>query len=485
MKLQRPNVLLVVMDTARSDYVKDKQIMPQIHKFAKEGTWFTNTFTNAPWTLPSHSSLFTGKYPSDHGATAGVKKLDSETTLMSLLSREGYHTVSFSNNPWISPDFGFDDFDEFIPCWQPFQRGADLASISQKEGLGRQLRALVSELTSLDTPFTLANAFYMKFIKDSYDSGAALTNFRCKQWLDHHQSSKPFFAFVNYMEPHLKYDPPRKYRQQFLSKDELNQWNDVNQDPWAYLTGVAEMDEADFEILKNLYQAELSYLDARLGQLFDFLRSTGELDSTVVIVTGDHGEHLGEHQLMDHQYSLSDSLLHVPLLIRYPEEVEQGTQDNRLVELRDLFATILSLAGVNHNKYCGEQRGTISQPIDLTKDDASRSAAISEYISPQPAIDTLCTRYSVNREVVDEYDRALRTIRTPDRKFVQGSDGSQQIFAITQGKAEETQPLNESHDKFLAKLDSVIGEFSEVVANASRHEIAGHNKQRLEDLGYL
>lgn len=479
--MKQPNVLLVVMDTARADYVEDKRVMPNLHKLAKTSTWFPETFANAPWTLPSHSSLFTGQYPSQHGTTGAEKFFDEEQTLMSMLREEGYQTVSFSNNPWISPAFGFDDFNKFVPCWQPFTRGADLASISQKEGRTQQLRALSYELMSLEAPFTLVNAFYMKFVEGTYDSGAALTNFRFKRWFKNRTSSDPFFAFVNYMEPHLEYKPPRKYRKQVLSTEELEQWDDVNQDPWAFLTDAAEMSEADFELLQNLYRAELRYLDARLERLFDFLRDCGELDSTVVIVTGDHGEHLGEHDLMDHQYSLSDQLLRVPLLIRYPDKFDGGTRDDRLVELRDLYATILSLAGVD-DIHSDDME---SPPLDLTESDEGRDAVISEYLSPQPAIDTLCERYDVDRKSIEEYDRALRAIRTTDRKLVEGSDSSRQLYAVNDGIADETQPLNESTDELAARLQSVLGEFSVADEGTDSQELSESNKQRLEDLGYL
>ena len=478
--MQQPNNLLVVMDTARADYVEDERVMPNLHRFTEGGTWFPNTFANAPWTLPSHSSIFTGQYPSEHGTTGAEKRFKAERTVMSELAESGYHSISFSNNPWISPDFGFDDFDEFVPCWQPFRRGADLASVSQEEGLKRQLRTLAGKLTNLDAPFTVANALYMKFVEGRYDSGAALTNYRIKQWLTNRTDQDPFFAFVNYMEPHLKYNPPREHREQFLSETELQRWDEVNQDPWAYLTGTAEMTDSDFELLKNLYRAELHYLDARLGRLFELLKETGELESTAVIVTGDHGEHLGEHGLMDHQYSLSEELLRVPLLVRYPPAFGGGERDDRLVELRDLFATILSLAGVDQPTL---NNGN-SPSLDLTGDE-KRDAVIAEYLTPQPSIETLCARYDVSQETVEEYDRALRTIRTSERKLVEGSDGSHQLFEVDDGKLRETDPLDDSDDELTKRLETVVGEFPTEERGETRQDLPESNRQRLEDLGYL
>ncbi|EMA11800.1 sulfatase [Haloarcula marismortui] len=478
--MQQPNILLVIMDTARADYVEDERVMPNLHEFAEEGTWFPNTFANAPWTLPSHSSLFTGRYPSEHGTTGAEKYFDSETTLMSALSDNGYQTISFSNNPWISPEFGFDDFDEFVPCWQLFRRGAGLASISQKEGLNSQIRALASKLADSEAPFTIANALYMKFIEGRYDSGAALTNYRVKRWLTKRTEQQPFFAFVNYMEPHLEYNPPKKYREEYLSEDERQRWSDVNQDPWACLVGTAEMTDSDFKLLRNLYRSELHYLDARLERLFNLLKTTGELDSTVVIITGDHGEHLGERGLMDHQYSLSEELLRVPLLVRYPSVFDRGKCDDRLVELRDLFATILSLAEVDNLGYAEKE----TPSLDLTEN-GGRDAVISEYLTPQPSIDTLCERYDVDRQTLEKYDRTLRSIRTPKKKLVEESDGSCQYFEIKDGGPQETDFLDDSDDELIQMIECAVGEFPQDTDDEGDRTLPESNRQRLEDLGYL
>ncbi|WP_135855015.1 sulfatase-like hydrolase/transferase [Halorussus salinus] len=478
--MQRPNILLIVMDTARADFVEDSRVMPYLNEFAKECTWFSNTFANAPWTLPSHSSIFTGKYPSEHGTGGNKKYFDSERNIVSELNKAGYQTASFSNNPWISPDFGFDDFDTFTPCWQLFRRGADLAAISQEEGIRRQLKMLVSKLAKIDAPFTLANALYMKFIEGKYDSGAALTNFRLRRWLLDQGEEKPFFAFVNYMEPHLEYNPPHEHREKFLDEDDLDRWNKVNQDPWAYLTDSVEMDETDFQILKQLYRGELHYLDSRLEQVFTTLKNTGLMDSTAVFVTADHGENLGEHGLMDHQYSLNEALLRVPLLVHYPDEFEDGGIDDRMVELRDLYPTILSLAGIETSF-----ESTEYPPQDLTNNDWGREAVIAEYLSPQPSVSTLSKRYDVRNSKMAEYDRALRSIRTADQKLVEGSDGTQQLYRVGEDEMDQDQTHVEGKKGLAEQLQKVVGDFDSGLAQSGGRKLPESNRERLEDLGYL
>jgi len=182
--VSRPNVLMIVMDTARADVVGDPGVMPALDGLAEEGCRFARCFANAPWTLPSHSSIFTGERPTAHGVVGKGDRFGSGDDLASVLGRGGYTTAAFSNNPWISPDFGFDSFEEFVACWKRFRRGSDLAGVSQIEGTAAQVKAVAGELLDRDAPFTLANALYMRFLRGRYDSGARLTTRRLTDWID-------------------------------------------------------------------------------------------------------------------------------------------------------------------------------------------------------------------------------------------------------------------------------------------------------------
>lgn len=478
---------MIIMDTARADVVGDPGVMPTLDGFADEGCRFTGCFANAPWTLPSHGSIFTGKRPTAHGVVGKGDLFETGNDLASVLGRHGYTTAAFSNNPWISPDFGFDSFDEFVACWKRFRRGSDLAGVSQLEGRAAQMRAIVGELLDRDAPFTLANALYMRFLRGRYDSGARLTTRRLTDWIGDHAERDPFFTFVNFMEPHLRYDPPDSYAEEYLPGDvDLDEAEAVNQDPWAYLVGEEPMDERDFEILRALYRAELSYLDDRLAELLEHLESTGLLDEIAVFVLGDHGENIGDHGLMDHQYSLRDTLLHVPLVARYPPAFEPGTAFGGLVELRDLFPTVLELAGCPTPDADAVSSMSLQSALEAG---SGREHAIAEYPTPQPSIETLHDRYDRVTTDISRYDRRLRSVRTTDWRYVQASDGRHELYELDEDGAERG-PVESTPDverNLRAVLDEALGPFDEAAdgTEGSGRELSDANRSHLEDLGYL
>ena len=476
--MTRPNILLIVLDTARASHVYNPDVMPHLNEFSQEGVKYTNAFTTGPWSLPSHASLFTGQYTADHQTHANSQQFTPDVEpLASRLNASGYDTVAFSNNVWISPSFGFDQgFDEFHMGWEVFSGGADIASIAKEHSTtANRVKALSSELLSPDIFKTAINAVYTKYLRKLYDSGAWLTNRRAKQWVDESpRGEEPFFMFINYLEPHLEYNPPSKYIEE-VTPEGANppSAEDVNQDAWAYLTDEVEMSAEDFDDLETLYNAELRYLDERIKQLFDYLSEKGVLDDTLVVVTGDHGENIGDYGLMDHQYCLHDTLLNVPLIVRYPETIEPAVRDD-LVELRELYPSLLEVANEGP-----------STTFPLTDED--RDAVFSEYWVPQPAMETLENRFGNLSEEVLKYDRGLQAIRTKEWKYVEGTDGSQRLYDVrdqtvnkSEIASEHQDVVNKLQDRLRTQLDPIS-----LADDDTTDEMETDVEQRLEDLGYL
>lgn len=481
-----PNILLMVMDTARADRASDPEVMPNIERIASEGKQFTNAFSTAPWTLPSHGSIFTGQYPSDHGAHAGTKRFRPDSPVLAeQLNDNGYQTVGISNNTWVSSEFGFDrGFEEFYVGWELVQGGADLPTIAKShQGMVSQARAISRELLSTEAPKTLINAAYTKLLRKHYDNGARVTNWRIDRWLSSKRDNqRPFFMFVNYLEPHLEYDPPKRFREQFFSKDiNLRTPDRVNQDPWAYVCGEIEMDNQDFDTLSALYNAELAYLDYRIGEVYDTLKERDLLSNTVILIVADHGENIGDHGLMDHQYCLYDTLIHVPLIIRCPQRLELETKEESLVELRDLYPTILDVIGANQPE---DER--VSDQSLLNK--VNREHVIGEYLAPQPSINTLFERIDEASAEIEQYDRALRSLRTTEWKYIEGTDGSEELYNINVDPEETTNVANDYPHicaDLAERLATIRGELSRGDRNELTTKIDTGTQQRLEDLGYL
>jgi len=474
--MSRPNVILIVLDTARVSHVYNEEVMPNLNALADDGVRFSNVFTTGPWSLPSHASLFTGQYTSDHRTHAKSPTFDPGVeTLATRLQNAGYQTGAYSNNLWVTPGFGFDrGFDTFEVGWELFSDGTDLARIlKQNDTIPDVVREFASELVSLNGPKTLMNGLYSVAFWKRFDSGAWMTNRWAKRWLG--GTDDPFFFFLNYREPHLEYDPPSKDIEAVTpNQSDPPAADDINQDPWAYFTGETDMSDSDFAALETLYEAELRYLDRRLGELFEYLAETNTLDETMIVVTSDHGENLGDHGLMDHQYCLYDTLLHVPLVVHYPDSVSTGVRDE-LFELRDLYPTILAEAGVD---LPDAERHMLAG--------SGRDTALAEYWFPLPSMDRLREKYGELPENVLEHDRGLRAIRTGQWKYIQGTDGIDALYDIEDDPNEQTN-LAAEHPAVIERLSEQVDSRLDPISASDEQSVETDPglKKRLEDLGYL
>jgi len=484
------NVVLLVLDTARYDEVftarSNPSPTPFLDELVADGTAYTSTFAQAPWTLPSHASLFTGTPPSKHGAHAGHERLGPDhLTLPEAFADAGYETVAVSNNTWISGEFGFErGFETFHRTWQYVQSETDLGRVARENEGAEMFRALASELASGNPLVNLANAFYGKFARKRTDDGARRTNEWIRNWLGDRDGSSPFFLFVNYLEPHLEYRPPREFAERFLPADvPYGDAMDVPQDAWKYVAGKIDISEREFAILRALYRAEVAYLDHRLAELRRTLEDHDEWDRTVLVVTSDHGENVGDHGLMDHQYCLYDTLLHVPLVVHGGSFTGGGSVDD-LVQLTDLAPTLLDETGVDAPAFRAQLQGRSVHP---DADAEPRERVVAEYVAPQPSMEALESRVGDLPEDVLEYDRSLRAIRTREWKLIRGSDGSTELYhvAVDPDEAEDVSGRNPDVVSDLGEhLDRWVESF-EHARSDDPVEIPPETRSRLEDFGYL
>jgi len=310
----RPNVLLIVMDTVRARRTGlngyGRPTTPSLDRIASEGTVYTRAWSPCSWTGPSHASLFTGLRPEHHGFLGGICFFLDEpaVTLAESLADSGYATVCLTGNDIVGPQFGL------TQGFEIYERSSDQADSTAPAAVWATDRAL--ELTA-------------KF----RDEG------------------RPFFLFVNDWEPHQPYDPPSEVARRFL--DPGADQSHV-QDARSFIAtrevclefGWRRFDSSQWKILSDLYDGEIATVDAEVGRLIEGLRAQGTLDETVVVVTSDHGENLGEHDLSGHMYSLHRTVLHVPLYVRFPGRFDAGRRENGVVRLEDVHPTILGLCGV-------------------------------------------------------------------------------------------------------------------------------------------
>lgn len=335
-----PNVLLLVWDAARainlSLYGHGEPTTPSLDRMARDAMVFDHAFATAPWTLTSHSSMFTGRYPYELSAGWRHALDDTYPTLAEVLRDRGYATAGFvANLEYCSREVGLS---------RGFTRYEDyrvsLVEILVSSSLGRFV---------INNPRFRSLIGYQDIVGRRSATDIA-TGFL--DWQDRVEG-RPFFAFLNMYDAHEPYLPPEPYASRFPPSVPRNnafiRHINVRQAERAFKQTMSAKERVGEE---RAYDAGIAYMDGELGRILDELERRGVLDNTVVIVTADHGELFGEHDLFTHGNSLYAPLLHVPLVIRYPARVAGGRTDVG-VSLRDLPATILDLVGVDQDRIPG------------------------------------------------------------------------------------------------------------------------------------
>ena len=288
------NVLFVVLDTVRKDrltvYDDERETTPNLAAFAEEAAVFEQAVAPAPWTLPVHASMFTGQYPSEHGATQEDPYLAGATTLAESLSAAGYDTACYSSNAWITSytnlTAGFDDHDNFFQIMPSELLSGPLATLWQTMNDNDALRGIADRLVQV------GNKLHEHFAEEG--GGDTKTPQVIDRTIDFIDDSEDFFAFINLMDAHLPYHPPEAYAERFAPGVDSTE---VCQNSKVFNCGARDIDDEEWADIKGLYDAELAHIDDQLDRLFSHLKETGQWDDTTVVVCADHGELFGEHDL--------------------------------------------------------------------------------------------------------------------------------------------------------------------------------------------
>ena len=298
----RPNIILVTLDTTRADHLSCyghiRKTTPNLDKLAEESIVYTKAIAPSSWTLPSHASLFTGKFTSSHGAkydpdgpfflsdalekNPSYKKFracglaQDEEPLAAILKKNGYQTAAVVAGPWLKKVFGL-------------AKGFDYYDDSKITRLNGKTANLVTDSA-------------LNWLKESH--------------------KKEFFLFLNYFDPHEPYMPPREFLEKMIPNRPLSSMTRLQAD-------------------KIRYDAEILFMDHQISRLIQKLKNMGIYDNTWVIVTADHGELLGEHGKFRHGFYLYQEEIHIPLILKYPAGEVSPSRTDVMVQLNDVFAMIL------------------------------------------------------------------------------------------------------------------------------------------------
>ncbi len=514
------NVLFVVLDTVRKDHLSpygyDRSTTPTLASLAEEAAVFDSAVAQAPWTLPVHASMFTGLYPSQHGADQGSPYLGESTTLASVLSAAGYDTACYSSNAWISPYTklvrGFDDHDSFFEVMPGDLLSGPLAEAWQLVNDNDRLRELASRVVRVG-----AKAHAHLASGEGADSKTPAVIDRTKAFIEGSESEQGWFAFVNLMDAHLPYYPPEEQRQRFAPDVDPSS---VCQNSKEFNSGARDIDEAEWQDIGHLYDAEIAHMDAQLGRLFDWLRETDRWEETTVVVCSDHGELLGEHDLYGHEFALYDELINVPLLVKHPSL--EPERHGGLVELLDLYHTTLDALEVDPTAV------NLADGRDVVARDPARSMLSGTYREFEDGSDPGQRALAAAQDGTDDYafveyarpvielhhleekateagidlppdHRAysrMRASRSSEAKYVRADRIPDEGYRLDVDP-EERSPLDPAEDERVADAERALSLFEGEVGGEwadSEETVGGEDalagadnemRDRLRDLGYL
>ncbi len=315
--MQKPNVIIIICDTLRKDIIDlydGPAKMPNVRELAKDSVVYWNAIAPAPWTFPSHVSLFTGLYPSEHGIheTKGMKMpqiveahlRSRHATIAEYLKDQGYSTLGVSANLMISKLTGFDKgFDTFFTFTHSPWIQSDIAT--QARNLGADMAQVAMMLLKKGEAKEIAK-YGIEYLKIKMrerqmdyplKKGAEVVNKKAASMVHR----RPFFLFLNYYEAHEPY-------KKFSDKE--------TQD---HMLGIKQIDPKKVAYLKSQYVLASEYLDSQFGVFISWLKKKKMYDDSLIILTSDHGQAFNEHGFMYHGIYLYDELVRVPMLIKYPQ----------------------------------------------------------------------------------------------------------------------------------------------------------------------
>ena len=437
---QRPtDVILVTLDTTRADhlgvYGYERDITPSLDRFARDAVTFQRAWAVGAWTLPTHASILTGKYPSSHGARfnqeasnvalSEVLKGDfftkhkasrlpeDEVTLAELLSERGYATAAFAGGPWLAPPFGL-------------MQGYKLQDSLVTEVGGRSAEELTNRLIA---------------------------------WLSALPRDRPAHALINYFDPHSPYDPPPGFDDLPGAAIPI----DPDQDE-IFINGGRPLTKRQRRAVIDRYDGEIRYMDHHFGRLIDALREMGRYDDALIIALADHGELLGEHGFLGHGRWLYEGVMRIPLLVHFPGEEGAGSIEGSPISQVDLLPMIAFRLGIE-----------LSAPVDGVAIGARTQVLAESFRDP----------FSVS-SYGERYDRDLRVLVRWPWKLIASDTGIREIYQLQLDPRERRNRkgavIGDALEHALADARAAIEPRRETVAPTGVPPVLREN---LRDLGYI
>lgn len=417
------NIILISIDTLRADhlgiYGYDKKISPNIDHFAKKAIVFKNAFSAAPWTLPSHAALFTGKYPNKLSIFLPTDFLkEEEVTLAEMLRNKGYKTAAISpSGAFIHNSFGFaQGFDEFVKTGAGYKDWHDA--------------------------------------RETFEKGA--------DFVSKNKDNK-FFLFLHTFQVHDPYGDWEGSAGK-IEIDELLAFAKKNKSQGDIESFAARVVEK--------YDEDIAYTDGQIKKIFKTVMQTGLEKKTIVAIVADHGEEFGERGLVGfHADTFYNELLHIPLIVKIPEITGRSINEN--VSLVDVVPTLLKVVGIDDGVFDGV---TLAALINGSKRETPYIFATSS-LNKEPMLATLKQGYEALNKMSPQ-DNWRKTgpageakasfptmIREDSMKLIENADGTVELYNLAQDPGEKSNLAREqSEHPILDRLQHLLKELKEGAA---------------------
>ncbi|MEJ2084357.1 MAG: sulfatase [Acidobacteriota bacterium] len=440
----RPHIFIYLLDTLRADalgvYGAGRPTSPNIDRFARDSIVFDRAWSPSAWTLPSVYSLLTGVYPFRHGFIwAGVKR---------------------------RPDFEVDRLPELLRAF-----GYRSTAISQT--------FLASEVYGTQTGF---EQFYVDDWLGSFTASSQRIGWYLWRALLHHGDlSRPFFAYIHTVDPHEPYTPSGPDRR-FAEETPGTLPPEAYSHPQLWNRSPRDVDAADVAHLRALYDGGVAYADRQFGRFIDLLRHLNLYDSSVIILTSDHGEEFFEHGGFDHGRTLYEELLHIPLIVKLPHGYQAGARLSTRASLVDITPTVLALAGLKGSLL--DSFDGIDLAAAVTNPRQYKERLVYAHTSPEPQED-LFAEVSLTAAVSDN----LKCIESATRvdRFFAAVPRFRSYDLEVDPQERDTLPGSDEGGRACTRR---LGEWTKasiqtLVSSGDHESLSAEELARLKTLGYL
>lgn len=426
-----PNIVLIVIDTLRADHLScygyHRRTSPWIDLFAQRASFHTRSVASSPWTLPTHASLFTGKYPFEHGA----------------------HTFKLGSDKVLEPPLS--------------TRYLTLAEALKAEGY--QTGAVVANPTYLRRRFSLHQGFETYQVKRLH---ADELNKRVFEWLEGHYT-QPFFLFINYMDTHSPYNT--RPRQGLLDKPLRDSQAYIS---WMYawvMSGKRTVPERLVQSVTDQYDTAVANVDEQVGALLAWLAGRDLFHNTFIVLTSDHGEYLGEHSLVEHSKDIYEEAVWVPLITKEPGQYA-GRVIDRLVSSTDIPHMILSeLPEDIAERYAGT----------FSNEGGDHPVISENYYTRGKDL--------FHKEWGHRFDRVRTAMYQWPHKFIRSSDGNHELYNLAEDPRESAN-LAKREQETATLLAQKLEKFEASreraePATLEMPDLTEEERRDMEALGYL